>query len=143
MTTAPAFAEELIRDLRVHQELCHQALTILLNEGRTLAGPAELETAGASRERKNLLPAIETSLINLRRWRQLWQETSPEEKAGVPDLNQIFQTTQGFMMRILLVDRENQQAMLRRGLMPAQHLPVIASQQSHFVTGLYRRHCAS
>ena len=143
MTPAPVFAEELVRDLRVHQELCHQALTILLNESRSLAGEAEYETSNHSQERKNLLLAIETSLINLRRWRQLWQETSPEEKAGIPDLNQIFQTIQGFMMRILLVDRENQQAMLRRGIVPTQHLPVIASQQSHFVTGLYRRHCAS
>jgi len=143
MTPAPVFAEELVRDLRVHQELCHQALTILLNESRSLAGEEEYETSDHSQERKNLLLAIETSLINLRRWRQLWQETSPEEKAGIPDLNQIFQTIQGFMMRILLVDRENQQAMLRRGIVPTQHLPVIASQQSHFVTGLYRRHCAS
>jgi len=143
MNPTPAFADKLIRDLRAHQELCQQALAILMNESRALAEKDNYEPSAHVQGRKDLLPAIEASLINLRRWRQLWQRASPEEKAGLPDLSKLFQTTQGFMMRILLLDRENQQAMLRRGLVPTQHLPVVASQQSHFVTGLYRRHCAS
>jgi hypothetical protein len=32
---------------------------------------------------------------------------------------------------------------LRRGLVPAAHLPPVASQQPHFVANLYRRHTAA
>jgi hypothetical protein len=46
-------------------------------------------------------------------------------------------------MKILLLDRENQQAMLRRGLVPARHLPPPAAQRPHFVAGLYQRHAAA
>jgi len=45
--------------------------------------------------------------------------------------------------RILLLDRENQQEMLRRGAIPATQLPSAASQQPNFcrqpVTGAIRR----
>ena len=53
---------------------------------------------------------------------------------------QMFQTIQSLLMKVLLLDRENQQALLRRGLVPAKHLPPVAAQQPHYVAGLYQRH---
>jgi len=38
-----------------------------------------------------------------------------------------------------LLDRENQQAMLRRGLVPTRHLPAAAVQQPNYVASLYQR----
>jgi hypothetical protein len=46
------------------------------------------------------------------------------------------------LMKIVLLDRDNQQALLRRGLVPPRHLPRAAGQQPHFVAGLYQRHRA-
>jgi hypothetical protein len=43
-------------------------------------------------------------------------------------------------MKFFILDRENQQAMLRRGLVPVRHLPPAAAQRPHFVAGLYQRH---
>jgi hypothetical protein len=43
-------------------------------------------------------------------------------------------------MKFLQLDRENQQSLLRRGLVPPRHLPAVAAQQPHYVAGLYRRH---
>lgn len=143
MTPAADIAPEMIRDLRAHAELCQQTLTLLASESQALAGTADYDAFGYCQRRKGLLPAIEESLNQLRRWRRLWQQVSPEERGRFTDVSQLFQIIQGFMMRILLLDRENQQAMLRRGLVPARHLPAAASQQSHFVAGVYRRHCAS
>jgi hypothetical protein len=45
-------------------------------------------------------------------------------------------------MKILLLDRENQQAMLRRGLMPAQYVPASAAQRQNYITSVNRRHTA-
>jgi hypothetical protein len=40
------------------------------------------------------------------------------------------------------LDRENQQALLRRGLVPARHVTACAAPPSNYVASLYRRHAA-
>ncbi len=42
-------------------------------------------------------------------------------------------------MKIILLDRENEQAMLRKGLIPASQLPSVNRQRPHFVSDCYRR----
>jgi hypothetical protein len=42
-------------------------------------------------------------------------------------------------MKILVLDRENEQTLLRRGLIPAQHLPPAQRQRAHYVSDLYKR----
>jgi hypothetical protein len=51
----------------------------------------------------------------------------------------LFQNIQSLLMKVLVLDRENQQAMLRRGLVPARHLPAVAVQKPHYVASLYQR----
>jgi len=51
---------------------------------------------------------------------------------------------QDLLMRVLLIDRENQQALLRRGLVPPKHLSLAAGPQpSHYVASVYRRNAAT
>jgi hypothetical protein len=42
-------------------------------------------------------------------------------------------------MKIIVLDRENEQTLLRLGLLPAQQLPPVERQRGHFVADLYRR----
>ena len=42
-------------------------------------------------------------------------------------------------MKIILLDRENEQGLLRRGLVPARELPSVNQQRPNFVADLYRR----
>jgi len=42
-------------------------------------------------------------------------------------------------MRIIVLDRENEQALLRKSLVPPRHLPPANRQRPHFVADLYRR----
>jgi hypothetical protein len=128
--------------LRTHLELCEQALALITSEKQSLAGQEGPDAFTFCQRRKGLLAAIQGSLNDIRQWRQTWQQISPDERAQLPEAAQLFQSIQGSMMKILIMDRENQQAMLRRGLIPAQNLPAAASQQTHYVAGLYRRHCA-
>jgi hypothetical protein len=58
------------------------------------------------------------------------------------EIDELFRDIQSLLPRLLLLDRENQQEMLRRGLIPALQLPPAASQQPNFVARLYRRHAA-
>ena len=42
-------------------------------------------------------------------------------------------------MKILIIDKENEQLLLRRGLVPPAQLPSVQQQYPHFVTDLYQR----
>jgi hypothetical protein len=47
--------------------------------------------------------------------------------------------SQDVVMKIVLLDRENEQAMLRGGLIPVSQLPSLNRQRPHFVSDCYRR----
>jgi hypothetical protein len=66
----------------------------------------------------------------LRKWRIRWQEAGSGERAGCFQAKALFQTVQGLLTKVFLLDRENQQALLRRGLLPARQLPSSAAQIS-------------
>jgi hypothetical protein len=72
-----------------------------------------------------------------------WQKISPAERDRCGEIKNLFQEIQNLLPRILMLDRENQQEMLRRGLIPPAQLPPPAAQQPNFVAGLYRRHAVA
>ncbi len=142
-TLSPSFHESLVRDLRTHLALCEETMSLAVYENRALSSPANYQSSEFSQLRKNLLPRLEQSLICLRKWRQRWQKTSAAERSGCSEVKSLFQAVQDLLTKVLLLDRENQQALLRQGLLPARHLPASAAQQSHCVVDLYRRHSRS
>jgi hypothetical protein len=81
-------------------------------------------------------------MIGVRRWRGLWQLCSPVERDRFPDVKAAIQMLQDLIVRVLQLDRENQQALLRRGLVPARHVTACAAPPSNYVASLYRRHAA-
>ena len=138
--TAPAFLTEMTQDLRDYAGICEQALALTTNENQALAGTTGYQPFEFYRQRNELLPRLNNAVRLLRKWRQAWQQVSAVERAGCAELKVLFQKVQDLLMRVLLLDRENQQALLRRGLVPANHLPPAAGQRPHYVAGLYQRH---
>jgi hypothetical protein len=134
------FAREFSLDLQAHMDLCEEVMALTARESETLAGSGDYVSFDFYHKRKDLLPRLDQSLIALRTWRQRWQQLSPAERAACAELKSKFQVVQGLLMKILMLDRENQQAMLRRGMLPARQLPSAAVQQPHCVIDAYRRH---
>jgi hypothetical protein len=66
----------------------------------------------------------------------------PVERARHKDVALLLKQNQEVTMRILNLDRENEQSLLRRGLVPSKHLPPANRQRPHFVADLYRRNKA-
>jgi hypothetical protein len=132
---APELTARLILELHAFRRLCEEALALATQEGRTLAGPDDYLPGEFNQWRKRLLPQLDSALIQFRKLRQGRRQTVyPEE------INSLFQSIQSLLMKVLLRDRENQQALLRRGLVPPLHQPPAEAQQPHFVSSLYRRH---
>jgi hypothetical protein len=130
-------------DLQGHLSLCQEVLNLAISENQGLAGQDSYAPFEYCQKRKNLLPRLEQSVMALRKWRHRWQQADPTERAGCSEVKVLFQSVQSLLMRVLLLDRENQQALLRRGLLPPRHVPSSAMQQSHCVADVYRRHSRS
>ena len=139
--SAPAgFISDMIRDLRAFSIMGEEVLALATREHQALAGAGDYEPFVFHRLRKDLLLRLEPLIIGIKRWRQLWQQISPVERAGCIDVKAMIQMLQDLLVRILQLDRENQQALLRRGLVPARHVTSCAAPPSNYVANLYRRH---
>jgi hypothetical protein len=139
--SAPAgFIPDLLRDLRLFAAVGEEALALAAREHQALAGVANYEPFEFCRLRKDLLTRLEPLIIGIRHWCQLWQQISPLERAGCSNVIDVIQMLQNLLVKILQLDRGNQQALLRRGLVPARHVTSCAAPPSNYVANLYRRH---
>jgi hypothetical protein len=142
--SGPQFVTALNRDLREHLGYCETALALVTEENRALTGGGEYQPFDFHQKRKGLLSGLDASLLRLRTWRQAWQQVDPADRARCTEVKPMFQAIQDLLMRVLLLDRENQQALLRRGLVPPKHLSLAAGPQpSHYVASVYRRNAAA
>ena len=130
---------EMVLDLRSHQALCEQLLQIVQRENQSLSSGDNTSTYEYYQGRKNLLPFLDQSLGRLKKHRVDWQRLSPEERAQFPQIATLIRSSQESINKILVMDRENEQLLLRRGLLPANKLPPAQQQRPHFVADLYRR----
>jgi hypothetical protein len=137
------FTAQLILELKKYLVLCEEALLLAVHENQVLSGQDDYKSSEFQQKRRNLIPDLQSICGRLRDCRMQWQQVSPQERDQLQEVKPLFQQIQGYVMKLLQLDRENQQAMLRRGLVPVQHLPAAAAvQQPHFVANLYRRNSA-
>lgn len=139
MNITPDFLTAFVSDLQRHMAVCEEMLGLLTLENMALAGQGNYRSFEFYQKRKNLLPNLESTLIVLRERRLAWQQASPDERERCTEARTLMQNIQNLLLKVLSLDRENQQAMLRRGLVPASHLPAAAAQKPNYVASLYRR----
>ena len=132
---------EMLASLRTHHALCLDLLALAERESETLRRAPAPELSPLCQAKKTLLPRLTASLEILRAHRVQWQALRPAERQQQPDIGTLIRQTQDLIMRILLLERENEQSWLRRGLIPARELASVSGHQQrpHFVAGLYQR----
>jgi DNA-directed RNA polymerase subunit H (RpoH/RPB5) len=133
---------EISSDLENRLALGHELLNVVEREGQSLRQSDSAALFEFYQLRKNLLPRLNQSLDTLRKHRVNWQKCSPEERARHPEISMLLRQNQDLTMKIILLDRENEQSLLRRGLVPARELPSVNRQRPHFVANMYRRQAA-
>ena len=129
----------LTEDLQAHLALCEEILALTQRENQWLLDPGEPSPLELCQVRKRVLPRLNASLDTLRRRRDRWQQLSIAERARQPEVSALLRRNQDLIMKILVLDRENEQGLLRRGRVPARHLPAAGRQRPHIVADLYRR----
>ena len=138
-TVSSGLTVQLLTDLRSYHALCTEVLDLVSRENCALAGNA-YDAAEFTHLRKDLLPRLDKALTVLRNRRQEWQSQGLDCGSHSSEVKNLFQAVQDLIMKILIFDRDNQQGLLHRGLVPAKHLPVVAARQPHVINSVYRRH---
>lgn len=132
--------ESMRRALQAHAGLCTELLALAVREEQLLRGAESFVPGLNDGPRRNLIAGLDHSLHALKLHRVEWQKLPASERAQYPDIARLICAAQEVGMKIIVLDRENEQALLRRGLLPARHLPSAQGQQPHYVAGLYQRH---
>lgn len=131
--------EEIAEILRANLTLYAELLTLVEAEAEELrtadAGPRSAQYAA----KKDLLPRLAASLDPLADCRSAWQAMDAAARARHPEVRDLVQRNQDALMKILMLDRQNEQALLRHGLVPPRELPSVNRQRPHFVADLYRQ----
>jgi hypothetical protein len=130
---------DIARDLKQHLALCQEIFNLVERESNMLRDPGKVALFEFCQLKKNLLPRLNQSLEALRRHRVNWQKLGREERARHPEIGMLLRQNQDLIMKIILLDRENEQTLLRRGLVPPRELPSVNRQRPHFVADLYSR----
>jgi hypothetical protein len=131
--------QTMVPDLQGHLALCQEILSLVESESHALHHTKTGPSFESYQAKKNLLPRLNQSLNQIRQHRATWQKLSPAERAQFPDVPGLLRQNQDLIMKIIVLDRENEQALLRQGLVPPRQLPAAQRQRPHFVADLYRR----
>jgi hypothetical protein len=131
--------EEIVADLKQYHALCQELLVVIEREGLNLRRADPPAISEFFQLKKTLLPRLNQSLDTLRKHRVNWQKFSPDERARYPEIGMLLRQNQDLTMKIIVLDRENEQSLLRRGLVPPRELPSVNRQRPNFVADLYRR----
>lgn len=129
----------MVGDLRRHLALCQEVLSLVECENQSLRDAAKGPEFETHQAKKVLLLRLDQSLDQIRQHRTTWQKLGPAERAQCPEVAALLRQNQDLIMKIIVLDRENEQVLLRKGLVPARHLPPANRQRPHYVADLYRR----
>jgi hypothetical protein len=140
MNTTDETADPIAAEIQDHLDVCSKLLALAQKEAQALKSTESFPTETIQAERKALLSRLESALGLLGQKKLLWQQLGTDRQAHKPQLNQLIQTALDTIMRVLVLDRENEQALLRRGLLPVRSLPPVEQSRPHCVARLYQHH---
>jgi hypothetical protein len=126
--------------LRQHLGVCGDLLLLAQAEAEALRQPGPYPAARIQAERKDLLVRLDSSSRLVASQRNRSGQLNAPDCDTPPELADLVRTTLDTIMRVLVVGRENEQSLLRRGLVPARSLPRAEQSRPNFVALTYQRH---
>ena len=131
--------DQLAADLRTHRNLCEEVLRQAESEINVIDRQNGAPFPERTDAKKKVLAELTQSLDKIREHRVAWLKVEPTVRQAHPEITELLRENRNLIMKILVIDRENEKALLRRGLVPNREIPPARRQQPHFVANLYRR----
>ncbi len=130
---------EMQSGLQAHLGLAREVLALVEREAVALRSSGDQHPFESHPAKKALLVRLSDSVALMKEWRAVWARLDPATRSDNAEIHQLIRQNQDLTMKIIVLDRENEQALLRRGLVPPREIPSANRQRPHFVADLYRR----
>lgn len=145
MSQSPSF-ELIEKDLREQIELCKAIYHVIEREARELKSsfnsPAGEEAKGfnhTNEAREKLLPLLERSTGRIKEHRKIWESLDPMAKAAQPEINKLIVDALNSIMKIIKLDRANEEILLKSGSIPIDQIPPSLRQRPSAVANMYKK----
>ena len=130
--------EILLEELQQYFKICEEVHGIVRRENQFLKSEAPQAIHQFQQSRKDLLERLTDTQMRLGIHKTAWLRVPPAVRAKRPEVAHLIRQTLDLIMKTIVLDRENEQLLLRNRMVPANRLPSANRQNPHFVARLYR-----
>ena len=135
---SPDALSALANELQTHISLCGEILTVVQKEHQKLKTSAVDDLAALQAGRQGMLERPNAAQEGILAHKEEWMRLKPEERQQRPDIANLLKQSTDLIMKIVSLDRENEQLMLRNKLVPPSHLPPAQRQNPNLVAKMYK-----
>ncbi len=135
--------ESLTDELRQYFKICEEVHAVVRRENLCLNSPDPQSVYQFQSSRKDLLDRLTDTQMRLAIHRAAWLRIPAAARAKRPEVATMIRQTLDLIMKTIVLDRANEQLLLRRQMIPAQGLPSANRQNPHFVARMYQNHRSS
>ena len=128
----------LANELQSHITLCGEILVIIQLEHQKLKTSAVDDLTALQADRQGMLEALNAAQEGILSHKEAWTRLQPAERQQRPDIANLLKQCTDLIMKIVALDRENEQLMLRNKLVPPGHLPSSQRQNPNLVAKIYK-----
>ena len=133
--------EELValaHALQAHIDLCGEILVIVQKEHQQLKTGQVDDLSTLLQAREGMLERLTRAQETLFAHKETWMALHPAQREKHPAISTLIRQDLDLIMKIVSLDRENEQLLLRHKLVPANHLPPAQRQNPNLIAQMYK-----
>jgi len=130
---------QIAADLKAQLEIFNELLMLSARDAEALRHDSVEGLQDKASQKEKLLPRLDEAMKTLKRNSEIWQTLPVGERQRHPEIQALLKKGQDAVMKILMLDRQNEQGLLKKGLVPSNMLPSANRQRPAYVASLYSR----
>ncbi len=129
----------LEQELRAHLNLCGELLAVVQREHQQLKTGHVDDLNALLQAREGMLDRLTRAQETLFAHKETWMALNPAQREKHPAISALIRQDLDLIMKIVSLDRENEQLLLRHKLVPANHLPPAQRQNPNLIAQMYKK----
>lgn len=118
---------EIIKDVECHNDICRQLLDIVQEENKWLSSAKmdRSQTPPDQKLKESLSKSLADAVSKIQGHRAALQDASKNNTEGSrnPEIQATIQSATDLIMKIVVIDRENEKLLMKQGMVPAENIP--------------------
>ena len=123
--------------LQAHIDLCGEILQVVQNEHQKLKANQVNDLTQLQDARQGMLEKLSAAQSEISSHKDAWSALNQSQKQSMPEIGKRLRLCTDLIMKIVSLDRENEQLMLRDKIVPPGHIPPAKRQNPNLVAKIY------